>query len=212
MKKGLILVLFALVSVVSYSQVSWNAKVGMNMNNITDMEDSDMKIGYTLGVGMDYAFTDMWSIQPSLMFSSKGTKVSFEEDGDKYKESYNPLYLELPVLAAAKFSISDNAKIVVNAGPYFAFGVGGKASVEETDEADYDFKLFSKEDGADEAVMNRFDVGLQYGVGLEFNKFLVNLSGQYGFTKLLKGDWEDEKGDKISPKNIGFSIAVGYKF
>ena len=30
MKKGLIFVLFALVSIVSYSQISWNAKVGMN--------------------------------------------------------------------------------------------------------------------------------------------------------------------------------------
>lgn len=204
--------LFALVSVVSFSQVSWNAKVGMNMNNITDMEESNMKIGYTVGVGMDYAFSDMWSIQPSLMLSSKGTKISYEEDGYEYKESYNPLYLELPVLAAAKFAISDNAKFVVNAGPYFAFGLGGKAKITETDESDYDFKLFSKEDGEEEAVMNRFDVGLQYGVGLELNKFLVNLSGQYGFTKLLKGEMEDGDGKKVSPKNLGFSITVGYKF
>ena len=35
MKKGLIFVLFALVSIVSYSQISWNAKVGMNMSNFT---------------------------------------------------------------------------------------------------------------------------------------------------------------------------------
>ena len=48
MKKGLIFVLFALVSIVSYSQISWNAKVGMNMSNLTGdaMEDSKMKIGF----------------------------------------------------------------------------------------------------------------------------------------------------------------------
>ena len=56
MKKGLIFVLFALVSIVSYSQISWNVKAGMTMNNVTKIEDSKMKLGYTFGVGVDYAF------------------------------------------------------------------------------------------------------------------------------------------------------------
>ena len=66
MKKGLIFVLFALVSIVSYSQISWNAKVGMNMSNFTGDADTDMRVGFNVGVGMEYQFTDMWSIQPSL--------------------------------------------------------------------------------------------------------------------------------------------------
>ena len=49
MKKGLIFVLFALVSIVSYSQISWNAKVGMNMSNLTGDVDTDMKIGCIYG-------------------------------------------------------------------------------------------------------------------------------------------------------------------
>lgn len=72
MKKGLIFVLFALVSIVSYSQISWNAKVGMNMSNFTGDMDTDMKIGFNVGVGMEYQFSDMWSIQPSLMLTQKG--------------------------------------------------------------------------------------------------------------------------------------------
>ena len=54
MKKGLIFVLFALVSIVSYSQISWNAKVGMNMSNFTGDMDTDMRIGFNVGVGMEY--------------------------------------------------------------------------------------------------------------------------------------------------------------
>ena len=56
MKKGLIFVLFALVSIVSYSQISWNAKVGMNMSNFTGDMDTDMRIGFNVGVGMEYQF------------------------------------------------------------------------------------------------------------------------------------------------------------
>ena len=117
MKKGLIFVLFALVSIVSYSQISWNAKVGMNMSNFTGDMDTDMRIGFNVGVGMEYQFSDMWSIQPSLMFTQKGAKQ------DEVK--MNPMYLEIPVLAAARFAIADNQNIVVKAGPYFAYGIAG---------------------------------------------------------------------------------------
>ena len=121
MKKGLIFVLFALVSIVSYSQISWNAKVGMNMSNFTGDMDTDMRIGFNVGVGMEYQFSDMWSIQPSLMFTQKGAKQ------DEVK--MNPMYLEIPVLAAARFAIADNQNIVVKAGPYFAFGIAGKCKI-----------------------------------------------------------------------------------
>ena len=53
MKKGLIFVLFALVSIVSYSQISWNAKVGMNMSNFTGDMDTDMRIGFNVGVAYE---------------------------------------------------------------------------------------------------------------------------------------------------------------
>ena len=65
MKKGLIFVLFALVSIVSYSQISWNAKVGMNMSNFTGDMDTDMRIGFNVGVGTytyifyDYPYWDL---------------------------------------------------------------------------------------------------------------------------------------------------------
>ena len=72
--------LFALVSIVSYSQISWNAKVGMNMSNFTGDADTDMRVGFNVGVGMEYQFTDMWSIQPSLMFTQKGAKLGDIKD------------------------------------------------------------------------------------------------------------------------------------
>ncbi len=48
MKKSILFILFALVSVVGFSQITgWNAKVGMNISNYTG--DADMnakKIGF----------------------------------------------------------------------------------------------------------------------------------------------------------------------
>ena len=166
MKKGLIFVLFALVSIVSYSQISWNAKVGMNMSNLTGDADTDMKIGFNVGVGAEYAFTEMWSVQPSLMFTSKGN-------------------------------------IVVKAGPYFGFGIAGKYKA-GGEKIDF-FKDTKDEDG--DILMEgakKFDAGLGVGVAYEINKFFIDLTGEFGLTKIYDGDG--------APKNINFSIGVGYKF
>lgn len=197
MKKFLLTAVLGMFALAGFSQVKWDAKVGMSMTNMTETTDSKLKVGYTVGVGMDYAFSENWSLQSGLNFTGKGTKV----EGVKF----NMHYVELPVLAAYKFAVGENMKLVVNAGPYFACGLAGKMSAEGES-----VKLFSKEDGADEALMNRFDLGIQYGVGLEVGEhYLVNLTGQNGLMNTLKNEsvWGD-----ASSKNIAFSISVGYRF
>ena len=48
MKKGILLVMFALLSLAGFSQVSWNAKVGMNISNFTGDLDVSAKVGVKL--------------------------------------------------------------------------------------------------------------------------------------------------------------------
>lgn len=181
MKKLLLTVVLGLCTLAGFSQAKFDVHAGMSMANITN-SDADLKIGYSVGVGMDYAITDMWAFQTGLNFTSKGCKGS--EKGVDAK--INPVYLDIPLLAAIKLPISEGNTFVVNAGPYVGFGLGGKATV-ESGGAEVGTKLFKKIDGADEALMNRCAVGLQYGVGFELGyKYLLNLTGQYGFTNMFK--------------------------
>lgn len=206
MKKLVLTVLFGMIALVGFSQVRWDAQFGVNFSNMTKMDDSKALPGFNLGIGMDYSITDMWSFKSGVMFSSKGWK--YKEDG--YKDTYRPVYLEIPLMGAWKTNITDNVKFVVNAGPYLAIGLGGK-NKEHWDSGE-DTKLFSGEDGRD-AIMNRFDLGLQYGIGFELaDRYLINLTGQNGFICPFNGDIIDEDGDKISPKNMSFAISVGYIF
>lgn len=193
MKKFLMTAVLGMFALAGFSQVKWDAKFGMNFSNMTKIDESKALPGFTLGVGMDYGFNENWSLQSGLMISSKGFKF---KEGD-WKDKYRPIYLDIPILAAYKFSISDNTKFVINAGPYLAIGLGGKNK--ETDEED--IKLFDK-DGYD---WKRFDLGIQYGIGLELSdRYLINLTGQNGFISPVDG------GD--DPKNMTFSIGVGYRF
>ena len=57
MKKSILFVLFALISVAGFSQITgWNAKVGMNFSNYTGDLDMNAKVGFKLGGGFEYAF------------------------------------------------------------------------------------------------------------------------------------------------------------
>lgn len=200
MKKFLLTAVLGMFALAGFSQVKWDAKVGMSMTNLTGDMDGDMKIGYNVGVGMDYAFSEDWSLQSGLNFTGKGAK----DEGVKVKMNY----VELPILAAYKFALGENMKFVVNAGPYLAVGLGGKMTVDGEDGGSV--KLFSKEDGAEEALMKRFDLGIQYGIGLEVGEhYLVNFTGQNGFINPLNDKvW----GEELSTKNMAFSISVGYRF
>lgn len=187
MKKLFVLALVAMVSTVSFAQISWNAKAGINMSKLTGLEDTKMKVGYQVGVGMEYAFTDMWSIQPSLMIVGNGAKDDFS-GGDTFK----PVYLQIPIMAAARFAVSESVNIVGKAGPYLGFGLGGKYG---------DYKIFDK-DGMN---ANRFDFGLGFGAGAEFGHYLVGLDFLFGLTEV----WDE---GKDSPKNMSIALSVGYKF
>lgn len=198
MKKFLMTAVLGMFALAGFSQVKWDARVGMNFSNMTKFENTKALLGFQLGVGMDYGFSENWSLQSGLMISSKGYKV-------KDYAKVRPIYLDIPILAAYKFNISDNTKFVINAGPYLAFGLGGKCKFDEGG----DYKLFKGEDGED-AKYSRFDLGIQYGIGLEIgDHYLVNLTGQNGFISPV--DYPDGyDGDK--PKNMTFSIGVGYRF
>lgn len=185
MKKFLMTAVLGMFALAGFSQVKWDTKVGMNFSNVTKYDDAKALPGFQLGVGMDYGFSESWSLQSGLLISSKGYKI---ED-----VKVRPIYLDIPILAAYKFNISDNTKFVINAGPYLAFGLGGKAK-----DDNFDLKLFK----SDEGDWKRFDLGIQYGIGLELSdRYLINLTGQNGFISPVDG------GD--DPKNMTFTIGVG---
>lgn len=208
MNRKVSIVLLGLCSFLyGYSQVSWNAKAGMNVSRATtDGRDIDFKPGYQLGVGMDYFFSDHWGLQPSLMLVSKGYKMKgvnydYLTPISTYKMTENRIYLEMPVSLAYRFNISDAMRLVINGGGYISYGIGGKAK----------YTTIALEDGAKyndnmDTFSNRtenLDAGLTAGTTLEFkNKYTIGVIGEWGLKPGL-GDYS---------KNHTYGINVGYKF
>lgn len=188
MKKLLFTLLLGGYALAGFSQVRFDAKVGILMANVNANNTTSMKTGYALGVGMDYPINNKWAFQTGLMFTGKGYKVSHI----KAKAHY----LEIPLLAAFKVPISDNVNFVANAGPYLAFGLGGKTKTE-------DKGTLVGTNYFGEGKARRSDLGLQYGIGAEFNNILLNLTGQHGFISPF---------DDSYARNLAFTLTLGYRF
>ncbi|MDR0940552.1 MAG: PorT family protein [Mediterranea sp.] len=206
MKRFLILIALVAASAASYAQLSWNAKIGMNLSSFTgDVEQTNPKFGFHFGVGMEYQFTQLFSLQPSLMYTTKGVKAENADARVSLK------YLELPVMAAFRLPVAENRNIVLKAGPYLAYALSGKLILDVYDGINLSanaFKHYNFEANGetwDYAGANRFELGLGLGIDYEFSLFFVGLNGGFGLTKFY-GDGNE------AVRNMNFSINVGFKF
>jgi hypothetical protein len=169
-------------------------------------------IGFTVGAGYDLFINDRLSVQPEINFIQKGhisEDVAYP-DGYEYvlKSTFRYNYLEVPIMA--KFKFGGVSKFYVTAGPSIAMGLGGKYKLSSTfgglPEQDIESKIhFSDKpndyDGYDVYADNRFDAGLQAGVGgLLFGKITLDLRYTYGFTDVY---------DNYSSKNRVLQFSVG---
>ena len=210
MKKKLITTLLLLLVCLSgYSQISWNAKAGINISNIINCGDVDFKPGYQVGVGMDYYFNDHWGVQPSLLLISKGYKDKgdyyfppFMENSEKLK-SYditdNKVYVELPLLLTYRFNVSEKLKLIFSGGGYIAYGITGK--FKNTNTLLDGSKRKDKVDSFSAGV-EKFDTGLAAGTTLEYKeKYSIGLSSDFGL-----------KSTQARFKNRTYGLSFGYRF
>ena len=187
----------------SSSETKVDIHAGISLTNITKIE-YDLRVGYTFGLGIEHPlYYDQWFIQTGIDFTSKGAKNVV--NGVEYR--YKPVYLDIPILAKLKVDMSRENKFTVSFGPYISIGLGGKYSVEESGYVTSE-KLFTSVGSNDSAYMNRFGIGLQYGIGLEMDEhYLVMLNGQYGFNNMIKQVYCGK-----NDKNLEFTLSVGYRF
>lgn len=178
-----------LIGINTYAQdkpITFGVKAGVNLSNVSgDVDGSKAKIGFNAGVTLDYGFTPDIYLLTGLELTTKGLK----EDG----ASANLMYLQLPVHVGYKLSVADATKIVFHAGPYVAYGIGGKTG------------------GVDSFGKNRFDTfdfGLGLGVGAEFGKIGVGLGYDFGLVNIIDTDLIGG----ANVKNMNAYLTLGYKF
>lgn len=185
MKKMILMAVLILSVGAANAQMSWTARVGANVSGIEN-SDSNMKLGWKIGAGFDYAFTKLFSVRPMLYYTTKGSTNGKSTMGFSPDETLKFGYLEIPVLASFHFPLGKNTALVANAGPYFAYRIN-----QSPKHSAIDYK--------------KFDTGINCGLDFEIKKYVIGVEAAYGFTALAKTT-------AGNLHNINYSLCFGYKF
>ena len=227
MKQTILTVFFSIIALgaTAQSPISFQVKAGVGTSNFWgENVESNTRIAYKAGVGMNYELSRTWVFQPSLNFVSIGAREDIEYVG---KADMNELYIQLPVMMAARLHLGKDYSASLSAGPYNAYGVGGKTSGEMQEQYDYSssvhhggsgyrFRLDTFGNMIDDNMGNkRFDAGLMFALNFEYHKFIFGAELQLGMIKVndqLDNLLQNSGIEKFSPKNLASFFTVGYRF
>ena len=160
-----------------------------------ELDDKNMKVGFHVGVGADFELAPNVALQTGLFYSAKGAKFTDTDEGDLIDANVTANYLQLPVHVAYKIDVTPGTKVVLHAGPYIAYGIGGKMKA-----GSLSIDTFDKDFG-----FKPIDVGVGLGVGAEFGPILVDLGWDMGLTDISRAS-------NGNVKNQNAYLSLGYKF
>lgn len=211
------LVFITLLTIQVQAQLSISPRLGYNIASFdTDNDGASVTSGFQIGATLDYALTDHFSVQPSLLLSRKGARFKSDVDpnngvNDLEKVVVRVSYLEVPVLATVKGTL-EGVKVYAGIGPYVGFAVGGKndATFEDGTSVETDLEIGNTEDDPNTPFVNEADdikgtdFGFRFAVGAEIYGFQVGVDYDLGLS--------DISNDNNSIKTRTFGITVGYFF
>lgn len=187
MKKSLLLLVCAVaITTLTQAQTRFGFKGGVNLANVTgDMEGTKMKISFHAGAIAKISVSDIFSIQPELVYSNQGAKI------EELDATLNLGYLNLPILAQANIS-----GFVLETGPQFGYLMSAKVKADG-------------QSGDIKDDLNAIDLGWAVGVGYQMSGSGLGISARYniGLSSINKTDTEGKA--KNSVIQLGFHYFLG---
>ena len=210
---------------------------GMNISKLQN-HPYGSKVGAMMGARVDYVLPQAHGtyLTAGLDWTMKGGKTSGEfmelEDDADFTSKYALHYLEVPIRVGFRYNPIEELGFYGEVGPYFAIGVGGrhKMSIDEDGsevrefEDEYTFKAFKNSKDLDRLTFQRWDAGIGFRIGAEYNHHYNLMFGcDWGLTDMYRTSLRDAYKEALPigfdddarlPKvhNFNFSITFGYRF
>jgi len=207
MKKFLFAAMALMVSVFANAQnevgqISVAPVVGVNLTNLTKLDNTKMKFGIAAGAVAEYGVSENFGVSLGLIYSQQGCKFKNVgggyEDYDYYYGYYDEEYYDGP--SSNKMNLG-YLNIPILAQYYVIPGLALKAGVQPG-------VLVSAKCGNNiKKYCNKFDVAIPVGVSYEYQNFLIDARYNIGLTKTFKKEFSKKKSN-----NSVFQFTVGYKF
>ncbi len=203
-------IIFLFVTVFAFTllnaqDISFGLKAGPNFAdlNISDSDDDDefeTRTAFHVGGLVEFSFSDKFSVQPELLFSSVGAKYEESEGEVSMKLQIIENYLSVPIML--KFYPIEGLSL--QAGPQIGFLLSAKGKMEISGTSSDD--ITEEEDIKDE--FESIDFGVGFGLGYKMDMGLF-FDARYvlGMINVAKEIDDDEY-----VKNNVIQLSIGYKF
>lgn len=162
-------------------------KGGLNIATVKGDDIADgvsTKTGFNLGAFFMIPVNEILTIQPEILYSSKG----YTGTTDKVA---NLNYLEIPVLL--KFSFGEGVKPSIFVGPYLSMLLS----------ADY-----NGSDVKDSFESTDFGIVIGAGIDIDMGDGVFTIDGRYSLG--LSNNFKPVLGTTFDAKNANISISIGY--
>ncbi|MCH5688283.1 PorT family protein [Niabella sp. W65] len=112
------------------AQVQFGVRAGANFSNVISKDPDGNKADFTLNPGfhvgatVDIAIADQFVVQPGLLFTQKGFQSEVITPLVTTASTATSHHFEVPVNFIFKPEVG-TGKLLLGAGPYAAYGVGG---------------------------------------------------------------------------------------
>jgi hypothetical protein len=182
-------------SLATAQDAQFGIKGGVNFSNIVggddrdNIDDENVLTSFHVGIFTQVGLSDVFYIQPELLYTRKGTELDLGAIGDT---QLNLDYLELPIM----FRIEVLETINLEAGPYAAYLLNSKITNDNSSGA---FEL-------DTDDFRKLDYGLAIGAGFDLEILEIGARYNYGLVSLSKND------EGIDARNSSLSAYVAFKF
>ncbi|MCD9854852.1 outer membrane beta-barrel protein [Epilithonimonas sp. JDS] len=225
--KKLFLGLGLVAGTFAFAQTSptFGLKAGLNVSSISDdgYEDSKAKAGFYGGIFMNAPISEMFSIQPEVLYSQMGAKITERGSGTvagsdysyRLSSSTNLDYITVPVM----FQFNATPNFYLEAGPEFGFLISAKArnSSYTNVEGNFDADSYDSDSRDIKDNFSGFNMGAALGLGFNFTQnFGINARYVAGFTDISKKNNGEDGNTTLEQsgknRNNAFQVGLSYKF
>lgn len=180
--------------------------------NYSDELNYNIRLGGHAAFLADLKIGKVFSIEPGLMFITKGYKGIYAVPNESdFRVKYNTFYMDIPILAKFNWNPKENFRVYGGVGPVIGFGLFGKIKPDNMtagQEVYFDDNYpevpksnkkidFGKEN-------KRIDVGLMVTTGINVSKFRVGVFYNQGLRNISL--------NQFKTRNRVFGISAGYTF
>lgn len=206
-KISILIIAVLFISANATAQLSqFGVKAGVNFSNMTvdNSDDNTLKTGFHAGAFGRMGISESFSLQPELLYTTKGFTNSYDALIAEGEAKINLNYIELPINLVYHLARDFSFQF----GPYF--GYLANANVSSSNEL-LNFFQIDTDDNIDRSRFKPIDIGLTAGLDFTMQQFIFGFKYNLGLTKVAKDNVVAEQllGDA---KNTVIQVYAGILF